>query len=65
MSKQRAKIQQGIKDLVATGDIIFPVTVKSIDEDACTINVITAEEMDIFEVKLRAVKTEKYGFIIF
>lgn len=65
MSKQRSKIKQSLKDLMNTGDVIFPVTVKSIDEDACTIDVETAEGMEIFEVKLRAVKTEKYGCIIF
>lgn len=65
MSKQRKKIREGLKDLMSTGDVIFPVTVKSVDEDACTIDVVTAEGMDIYEVKLRAVKTEKYGCITF
>lgn len=65
MSKNAAKIRQSLKDLLATGEFVFPVTVKSVDEDTCTIDVVTAEGMDIFEVKLRAVKSEKYGCIIF
>lgn len=64
MSKQRNKIRESLKDFMSN-DFVFPVTVMSIDEDACTVDVVTAEGMDIFEVKLRAVKTEKYGFIIF
>ena len=64
MSKQRNKIREGLKEFMSS-DLVFPATVKSIDEDACTIDVVTAEGMDIFEVKLRAVKTEKYGCVVF
>lgn len=64
MSKQRSKIRESLKDFFSN-DLVFPVTVKSIDEDACTVDVETVEGMEIYEVKLRAVKTEKYGIVVF
>lgn len=65
MSYKNKKVREALRDFLKSGIKVFPVTVKEVHEDTCAIDVITAEGMEIFNVKLKAVTTEKYGHIIY
>lgn len=65
MSYKGKKVKEALRDFLKSGIKVFPVTVKEVHDDTCAIDVVTAEGMEIFNVKLKALITEKYGHVIY